>query len=58
MRSHISPGYVFAALLDSVLSFRWLPFCLLGIHKRREVTEVWGVRRFCLRCGNTLGVRR
>lgn len=58
MRSHISPGYVFAAVLDSVLSLRWLPFCLIGHHKLCEVTEVWGVRRFCLRCGNRLGVGR
>lgn len=58
MRSHISPGYVVAALLDSVLSFRWLPFCLLGIHKTYSVTEVWGRRLLCDRCGQTLEVSR
>ena len=58
MRSHISPAHVFAALLDSVLSFRWLPFCLLGWHEMRSVTEVWGRRLLCVRCGRTLEAGR
>lgn len=53
-----SARYVFAAVLGSVLSFRWLPFCLLGIHKTYSVTEVWGRRLLCDRCGKTLGVSR
>lgn len=52
-----SARHITAAVLGSVLSFRWLPFCWLTLHKRREVTEVWGVRRFCLRCGKPLGVK-
>lgn len=52
----ISARHAVAVVADSVLSFRWLPFCLLGIHKTYSVPEVWGWRRFCERCGKTLEV--
>jgi hypothetical protein len=31
-----------AAVVGSVLSLRWLPFCSLGWHELHSVTEVWG----------------
>lgn len=56
MRSHISPGHFIGAVVGSVLSFRWLPFCTVGLHKTFEYREVWGWRRKCQRCGKTLEV--
>jgi hypothetical protein len=59
-RRHLvaSPAYLLAAVVSSVLSFRWLPFCAVGWHECHSVTEVWGRRLLCLRCGKTLEVGR
>lgn len=50
----ISTRHAIVALIESLRSLRWLPFCAAGLHKQFVVTEVWGSRRFCMRCGETL----
>lgn len=52
----ISTRRAIVAVIDSVLSLRWLPFCLLGRHQEYEHREVWGRRVICERCGKTLEV--
>jgi hypothetical protein len=55
-RRHLvaSPAYLLAAVVSSVLSFRWLPFCVAGVHRRFLIVEVWGAYVKCLRCGRRL----
>ena len=53
-----SARHTLAIVLAMALSFRWVPLCLLGLHRTQDVAEVWGWRRFCHRCGRTLEVGR
>lgn len=53
-----STRHAIAALTDSLRSLRWIPFCAAGRHRPFLVVEVWGWRRFCMRCGETLACEK